>query len=68
MQSNNKKYAFWMVLVFLFFFNICFADDEFDPFNPDEVDPGNANISQYIILVAVFALAFASYKLRKRSE
>jgi hypothetical protein len=72
MATHKKKFSLKNIFLFLLILPLgileVLADEEFDPFDPEVPDPGNADISQFVIVLIVFGLAFAGYKLRKQSE
>lgn len=44
------------------------ADDDFDPFNPDNPDPGNASIDHVFPFVLIATLFIGYYFLRLRTK
>ena len=62
-RSNRILITFFLLLLGVF---QCWADDEFDPFNPDGPDPGNVEIVgllPFLLLIGVF-YAFRKYSKR----
>lgn len=60
-NSNRLSSAYYTLLFFVIGSFMAFAD-EFDPFDPEVPDPGNASIP-YISLLLLLGVLYAGYHL-----
>ena len=58
-----------MLLVWLLFhLNMIAQDDDFDPLLPDEPDPGNAPISDYLFLLVIAGVLYVFVLYNKNAR
>jgi drug/metabolite transporter (DMT)-like permease len=61
-KLNRLQAAYYTLLFFVLGSFTAFADDDFDPFLPDNPDPGDASIP-YISLLLLLGVLYAGYYL-----
>ena len=65
-KTTSNKILLTLFLLLLGVFQ-CWADDEFDPFDPDTNDPGNVEIVGLLPLLLAIGVFYAFRKYSKRN-
>jgi hypothetical protein len=70
-DSKMKKHQFHKILLSLFLLPLgffqCWADDEFDPFDPEANDPGNVEVVRLLPFVLLVGVFYAFRKFSKKN-
>lgn len=64
LQLNRVLLTFMLLTLSVF---KCFADDDLDPFIPDDTDPGNVEIAKYLPVLVFISLIYVFRKFYKKN-